>query len=305
MYFLKKIVITGASGFAGCNLTEHLISKGYKVYAILRPYSAHNLRLVDEKGNSFYHNLVPVYLDISDISRLPNLIDEDCDVFFHLAWPGSRDAVEQQLNVEYTEKALTAAADLSCRRFICTGSQAEYGQQGNFSETDENTETKPITEYGKAKVMACDSSKQLAAKLGIDWNWIRIFSLYGKYEPNGRMLPDLISSLKEGKTMKLSSCTQMWDFLDAGDAAEGMISVMERGKSGEIYNLANGDYHPLKYFTEIVKKKFGNGDDSLIEYGDDAIPFISLRPDVRKIKRDTDWKPIVRFEDDLENETLY
>ncbi len=42
---MKKVIVTGAAGFAGCNLVEALLEKGYFVYAVVRPASSHNTRL--------------------------------------------------------------------------------------------------------------------------------------------------------------------------------------------------------------------------------------------------------------------
>ena len=58
------------------------------------------------------------------------MIGTPCDVFFHLAWQGGRyDFAAQYGNIADTIGALEAAARLGCHRFICTGSQAEYGRQ--------------------------------------------------------------------------------------------------------------------------------------------------------------------------------
>lgn len=111
------------------------------------------------------------------------------------------------------------------------------------------------------------------------------------------MLPNLIAALKNGDEYKMSSGNQNWDYLEVRDGARAVIALMESGKSGEIYNIANGDYRPLRAFTEIVRAKYPQG---RIIYGDDPVPYVSLQPDVSKIKRDTGWAPELRFEDTLD-----
>lgn len=313
MQIMKRAVVTGAAGFAGCNLTEHLLQKGYEVVAVVRPNSPHNARLYEIQNDK----LSIVRLDISDISQLPKHIEKkDIDAFFHLAWEGERDDKKrQENNVNNTMEAILTASKLNCRKFICTGSQAEYGLQGTieeskrcmelppkdydkaFNRTTESAALYPLTAYGRGKAEACYITRRMAENLGIEWIWVRIFSLYGKYEPRGRMLPDLIASIKEGKPMKLSSCIQLWDFLDAGDAANGIIAAAEHGRSGEIYNLSNGNTRLLKDFTNTALRTFctSSAADELIIYGDDADPFISLKPSNDKLCRDTGWKPEVEF----------
>ena len=136
-------------------------------------------------------------------------------------------------------------------------------------------------------------TKRRAEQCGIDWIWGRIFSLYGLYEPHGRMLPDLINKLRNGEQIKLSDCSQNWDYLDAGDAAEALLSIAEKGRRGEIYNIANGKYAPLRDFVKSIASKYGN--EKQIVFGDKANPFISLSPSVEKIFCDTGWKPIIGF----------
>lgn len=287
---MKTAVVTGAAGFAGCNLVEHLQQHGYRVFAVVRPGSLHNSRLTESD------HLVKIELDASEIGELPKRISEKCDVFFHLALQGTRDDMAAQLvNVENTMKAVEAAEKLSCKIFFGAGSQAEYGVKAEL--ITESLPPDPFTAYGAAKVAACFLSRRRAEQLGLEWIWGRIFSLYGKYEPSGRMLPDLIEKLKRGETPELSSCRQYWDYLEAGDAVEAMIALIEHGRNGEIYNIANGNYRPLKDFVEQMREIYAP--QVRIIYGDDPEPFVSLKPSVEKLEKDTGWKAKKDFAEGL------
>ena len=163
----------------------------------------------------------------------------------------------------------------------------------------------PFSMYGAAKVAECIMSRTQSQIAGLEWVWGRIFSLIGEYEPKGRLIPDLVDSLKHlnenrGKgenVIRLSAATQYWDYLDAGDCAEAFIALAEKGKNGEIYNVANGDYHPLKYFTEILKDVYAPGE--ILEYGEESNPRVTLMPSVQKINEDTGWRAKIKF-----NETI-
>ena len=278
---MKKIIITGAAGFLGKNTVEVLQKKGYFVYAVIRPGSLHNDRLQETD------RLKKIELDLADIGRLPECINGECDAFLHLAWGGDdrNGFAAQYRNVDYTLQALEAAKALSCKRFICTGSQAEYGLQSGL--TTEETLPNPNTSYGAAKLAALYLSRNRAEQLGIEWIWGRVFSVYGKYEPRGRMLPDLIAALQQKKSFQLTSATQNWDYLYSEDAAEALVALLERGHAGEIYNIANGDVHPLRYFTEQLREYFAP--EVNLYYGEDRCQIVSLQPFVEKIKGDTGW----------------
>lgn len=297
---MKKVIVTGAAGFAGFSLTAHLLKEGYEVFAIARPNSIHNCRLErhnlmqysEREGAYLDQHLHLITLEMNQYKQIPDKVGEQCDLFYHLAWNGGRDDYEQALaNIEFSIESVEAAVRLGCTKYVGIGSQAEYGIRREL--TDELTCPSPITAYGAAKLASLYMTKEKAKQLGIEWVWGRIFSLYGLYEPKGRLLPDLISALQQGKNMRLSDCTQNWDFLDVEDAARAILALGEYGHDGEIYNIANGDYRPLKEFVDAVINKYNQGGKVL--YGEKANPYISLQPSVEKIRVHTGWKPQKSF----------
>ena len=297
-----NVVVTGAAGFAGIHLTKHLAEHGYNVYAVVRRGSAHNARINDLSTSG---KIRIIEIEDSDFGALPRQIDEKCEYFFHMAnRPGTRsDEYAAYGNVEDINSVMKAAVALECRRFIGTGSQAEYGvAEGLITE---ERQTNPFSMYGAAKVAECVMSRAQAQLTGMEWVWGRIFSLIGEYEPAGRLIPDLICSLKSAEInnergyvgIRLSAATQDWDYLDAGECAEAFIALAEKGKNGEIYNVANGDYHPLKYYTEVLREMYAPGME--LQYGDESSPRVTLAPSVSKIFEDTGWKAAISFEDTI------
>lgn len=285
---LKNYIITGAAGFLGCNLVERLMQEDdVHIYAVVRPDSPHNARLAPSE------RLTIVPTDLSEYGHLDELIDEECDVFFHLAWQGGRyDFVAQYGNIADTLAALEAAVRLGCRRFIATGSQAEYGPQTVL--ITEETCPHPVCAYGAAKLAACTLSHRRAADLGIEWIWGRVFSLYGRYEFEGRMLPALVNALREEKPFALSSSgTQNWDYLYAADGADALAALAEKGRAGEIYNIAHGGYRPLRDYIEEAQRVLESESD--VTYGAADADVFSLQPSVEKIRRDTGWMPTANF----------
>lgn len=283
---IMRVIVTGAAGFLGYNLTKALSDRGDTVFALVRPGSMHNELL---KGMP---NVEMIEVDLMGDFLLPDKV-KDADVAFHLAWAGERNDFEsQKKNVDATITLIKELKRLNCKRIITTGSQAEYGATTEVIKEDRMPN--PFCAYGAAKVATLYLSKKLAFDLDIDWIWARIFSLYGVQEPENRMFPALLKALKDGEEFALSSCNQNWDYLDARDAANALIALAERGKSGEIYNVAAGDYRPLKEYVKIMEDITGTH--GKITYGDDPSPYVSLSPDISKLKADTGWKPCITFE---------
>lgn len=285
---MKIAVVTGAAGFTGANLVEHLLDKECFVFAIVRPNSRHNYRLTNNKNK----NLEVIEVDRNDFGKIGRVINSKCDDFYHLAWQGDMNiSSEQNENIRDTLNALDSAVYLGCEKFICTGSQAEYGSQNGI--ITEKTFPRPITAYGAAKLATCILSKVKAEELGIKWIWGRIFSLYGKYEPESTMLSYLRKSLNEGRTPILTEGSQIWDYLDVGEAAEALIALSNLGRAGEIYNIANGDYKPLRDYVEKIHKNIAPNVN--IKYRRNNDRLISLQPSVKKIFEHTGWKAGVPF----------
>ena len=304
----KIAIVTGAFGFAGANLTEHLLDYGYKVYAIGRKGSAHNERFEESES------LRKVLIDMEDYDKICGYIDEDdirsaeAIALFHLSWGGQRDDFgTQRRNIDGSLLLLDSARSIKEKclksknmdvsvRVVGIGSQAEYGVKSGLITEDLSLE--PFSAYGSCKAAAYYLMESKARILGIEFIWGRIFSLIGKYEPEGRMLPDVVRKLAAGEKVSLSSCEQFWDYLDAGDAADAIIALFEKGVAGEVYNIANGDYDRLKNFVVRAAKCVG-ADESLISYGNRANPFVSLEVSGEKIKKDTGWEPKVSFEESI------
>ncbi|MBO4458621.1 MAG: NAD(P)-dependent oxidoreductase [Butyrivibrio sp.] len=304
----KIAIVTGAFGFAGANLTEHLLDYGYKVYAVGRKGSSHNDRF-SESGS-----LKKVLVEMDDYDKICDHIeDEDIEkaeafALFHLSWGGARDDFDaQSQNIDGSlrfldsakvikEKCLKSGNSDVLVKVVGIGSQAEYGVKDGLITEDLSLE--PFSAYGSCKAAAYYLMSSKARILGIDFVWGRIFSLIGKYEPSGRMLPDVVRKLSAGEAVSLSSCEQFWDYLDAGDAADAIIALFEKGKNGEAYNIANGNYERLKSFVERAAEYVG-ADKGLIGYGNKAVPYVSLAVTGNKLKNDTGWEPKVSFEESV------
>lgn len=74
--------------------------------------------------------------------------------------------------------AVRVAKDLGCRRFLFTGSQAEYGVKSELTDEETVCEPRPPP-YGRAKLAVRQQAEVLCRELGLDYGHARIFSTYG------------------------------------------------------------------------------------------------------------------------------
>lgn len=243
----KVYVVTGGSSFIASGLLRKLVQEGKTVYAICRENSQNMYRVPEDE------HIKINYCDLSELSNVSGMINEQCDVFYHLGWSTSEknDMYLQNLNVKYTIDAVNLANNLGCHTFIGAGSQAEYGLVD--VKLREDTPAFPVTGYGMAKLCAGQMSRKLCKDLGIKHIWPRIISVYGQMDNSNTLISYLVRTLEAGEVPQLTGCEQIWDFLHIDDCAEILYQLVEKGQDGEIYVVGSGEGRPLKEYVNIVR----------------------------------------------------
>lgn len=287
-----RAIVTGASGFLGVNLVNTLLDLGWDVLAVVRPNSKNMSRL------SKNENLRIIELDISDISALSGIVSERFDAFFHFAWSGIRgkdrnDLVLQESNFINSQNAVQTAFDLGCTVYVSSGSQAECGITNEV--ITEQTPMNPVCEYGKAKVRSLNYVADFCCSHGMKFIWARIFSLYGIMDYENSLINYALNQMLEDKQVKLSPCTQLWDFLNVCDACYAIVLAIQSNLNG-VVNIASGSPRVLKEF--ILEMKSITNSHSELLFG--AIPtpesgLVSLCPDVSLLKLHTNFVPKIDF----------
>ena len=246
----KIIIITGATSFLGYNCARFFLSKGFVVFAILRPESKNNDKVLEMKG------VIPIYLDFeklsdNDFKILNNKRTEDCIKFIkthsdditilHFGWGHTLDRQNfmlQMLNVDYSLKVLEFAKILKVNRFIFAGSQAEYS---NFA-------------YGVAKKQFADLAVRKLSKSKINFIHLRIFSVYGEGDRKTTLINYLINQFKNNLNADLSNCDYMWNFLNVNDFTNILFKLIKKNATTDTYDIASLDTRLLKDYIIEAKK---------------------------------------------------
>lgn len=228
-----EILITGATSIIGAPLLKELLAEGHSVSAVVRPQSSNFDRIRTLQNTD---RLDIISLDLSDAYRLRDLLQNGCDICFHFAWDGAgsenrkRRAVQQK-NVEDSFAVFKTVSALGCKKFIFSGSQAEYGVCSH--KTKEDDACNPISEYGKAKVDFMNLAKEWLLNehrhkhTNMQYIHTRIFSVYGPEEHKGSLLESCISAFSDNEEIALSPCSQLWNYLYIDDLTNAFISLME------------------------------------------------------------------------------
>jgi len=293
---VKKIVITGATSFIGIHLIYEWLKNNAEIYAIIRPNSKNRYRIPSN------NNIHIIELSMDEYKEIPTRI-KNADYFYHLAWEGARapyrdDKMLQEHNYICSKVAMNAAYKIGCQLFLGSGSQAEYGKMGKL--VNEEIACMPNTQYGIYKLKTCNELMALSTQYHMRFIWIRIFSIYGKYDYSQTLISTCISKMKNNESIELTESIQLWDFLYVGDAASAMVMFANKTCKNGIYNLASGDIRPLKEY--IVEMRDILHSKSELRFG--AVSYgttgpVNLQPDVQKVKNELNWAPQISFSEGI------
>lgn len=318
---MKRIIVTGATSFIGAVTVRKLLEQDCEVCAVVRPHSSNRQHLEAQVPDIGAGRLVVVELDLHQIERLPETLaavsEPDAegqsvraagwDAWIHIGWDGAgsdnrtRQDV-QQGNVRQSLAAVRAASHLGCRRFLFTGSQAEYGVCHTW--ISEETECHPVSEYGKAKVDFANEAKKLCKILKMEYIHTRIFSVYGPGDHPWSLVQSCLRTWQAGGAMKLGECTQQWNFLYIEDAVDALIALLTNGRPG-VYNIAGNDTRILREYIEEMYALCGSrGSFAYGERQQNAEGPADLMPDISKICGETGWRPVTSFAEGI-YETLH
>ena len=241
--YMRRVVITGATGVVGMALINKCIESGIEAVALVNPESRRIGRIPSDP-------LVKVIkCGLEDFAGVDaDSLGFKADAMFHLAWGGTfgdarNDQALQDLNHDYAMDAVRLANTLGCSVFVGAGSQAEYGRVSGKLKAD--TPCDPENEYGRSKLLTSADTRALCREFGIRHVWPRILSIYGPYDGEKTMVMSVIAALLNGSRPSLTDGEQQWDFLYASDAADALMLLAKIGKDGGVYPIGSGVARPL------------------------------------------------------------
>jgi len=267
---LRRILVTGAQGFLGRHVVRALLGSYHDVEILgigrskySRDAFTHSIRWAGKltqapvprylllNKDSREYEYAP--LDLLDKSATAHRIrDFQPDAVIHLASALSGDAVEDimRIGIDGTVSLLEALAESKTRkvRFVYASSGAVYGcVSESLLPIQESTPTNPVDLYGLAKLAGEHVCRILGEMTGIEVIYARLFNLVGPGQGErhvcGRFAAQAaaISLDLTPEVVRTGDIETTRDLIDVRDSARAVVSLAQKGRAGEIYNIASGE----------------------------------------------------------------
>lgn len=241
---MKKVLVTGADGFIGSHLTEHLLEKGYEVKAFTYYNSFNTWGWLDTLPKEKLEQIEIFQGDIRD----PNGVREamkGVDGVFHLAAliaiPFSYHSPDSYVdtNIKGTLNVLQAARDLSLERVLITSTSEVYGT-AQYVPIDEKHPYQGQSPYSATKIGADRLAESFYRSFNLPVTIVRPFNTFGPRQSARAVIPTIISQLLAGREeIKLGSLTPTRDFNYVKDTANGFYEIAKSQQTiGQEINIA-------------------------------------------------------------------
>ena len=309
---MKTVVVTGAAGFLGRNLCEHLLNKDYKVVGVDN-FLTGSERNVFEHENYYFYEADIVKDDLSMLLRDHN--KKRIHYIYNLACPASPDHYKthafQTLEACYngTKNMIQYALEQGNIRMLHTSTSEVYGdpqvdeQEEKYWGNVNSFGPRACYDEGKrvGEAFIYESINKLKSNIGI----ARIFNTYGPYMAinDGRVISNFITEgLKGNNLIIYGGGFQSRSFCYVDDTIKGLVKICESDYK-EIFNVGNPDRYSIIEIAEIIAEKTdAPGWKNTNPSPDDPL---HRKPNIKKIQNMLDWSPQISLDSGLESTIDY
>ena len=268
---MKNILVTGGCGFIGSHLSLLLKKKKFNVTVI------DNLSIGKKelfKGSKFYK------LDLINLKKLDQIFKiSKFDLVFHLAGlsnvteSNTKKIIYKKNNIKTTQNLIELIKKYKIKKFVFSSAASVYGLQKKIP-IKENAKLKPISYYGKTKLICEKMIKKSSSKKTYKAICLRYFNVIGcdyknkigeVHNPPIHLIPIFIKNILQNKKISLRNNfntkdgTGIRDFIHVEDVVNAhykcLINIDKIKDSFIAINLGTKLYHSCKEILEFIKNK--------------------------------------------------
>ncbi len=301
----KKILVTGGAGFIGSHFIRHVLNmrpatQVTNLDALTYAGNLENLR--DVQSNPRYKF---VKGDITDTKSAAQTA-EGFDAIVNFAAESHVDRsilgpeAFIQANIVGTHRLLEVARKLKIKRFLQVSTDEVYGSLGDSGSFTENTPLAPNSPYSASKASADLLVRAYNHTFNLDTVITRCSNNYGPFQFPEKLIPLMIFNARSNKDLPVyGDGLNIRDWIHVEDHCAAVLEVLEKGKSGEVYNVGSDNEWSNIQIVKSILKELGKPE-SLIK-------FVKDRPghdrrysiDSSKIQSELKWAPKITFADGM------
>ena len=294
-------LVTGAAGFIGSNLVEHLLDQGHSVVCVDNE-SANN-----EKFHWSHENgmVINVKVDITDYKGMKNIMS-GVDYVFHLAAESRlQSAIMNPIeavkkNCVGTTVMLQCAREAGVKRFVYSSTSSGYG-----NNPYPNVETQPddcLNPYSASKIAGEKFCKMYTELYGLETVVLRYFNVFGRRSPAKGQYAPVIGIFQRqrdaGEPLTIvGDGAQRRDFVHVEDVARAnyLAATMPlKGHAGEVFNVGTGSAYSIQQIADSIS-------DNQVYIDKRSGEMETTFADITKIGDVLGWKPEIDVIDWIKN----
>jgi len=229
---VKKILITGASGFIGRQAVLALRGGGDEVHTVhyktrqMSDSRNHTVDLLDpEQVTRLFKRVAPTHL-------------------IHLAWFTEHQKYwTSPMNLDWVAASLQLFQTFVAnggQRAVFAGTCAEYDWSAPVPFNETTSPSVPATLYGTCKNSLRQMIEKFAEQSSISLAWGRLFFLYGPGEKPDRLIPSVLHSLRSDQPAIVKSGSHVRNLMHVHDAARALVHLLNSSAKG-IVNIASDE----------------------------------------------------------------
>lgn len=317
---MKKIIVTGGSGFIGTNLVNYLIKKNFFVINIDKlTYSSNSYKNKLRNKNNYKHFKV----DINSKKKLIQIIKKyKPKAIYNLA---AETHVDRSIdgpkafihtNINGTFNLLECLRYLKKKKFniklIHISTDEVYGDIKGSKRSDESYKYEPSSPYSASKAGADHLVKSYIRTYKLKAVISNCCNNYGPYQFPEKLIPKMISNIFNNKELPVyAKGKNSREWIHVEDHCEALFMLYLKGISGESYNVGSGknlkNIDLVKNILKICKKiNIKIGKKTIIKFVKDR-PGHDFRYalDNKKILKKLKWKSKIKFDEGLKKTIMW
>lgn len=256
----KKVLVTGAGGFIGSHLAEHLVREGATVRAMVHYNALGKRGWLDH--SELAGDMEILAGDITDRDSVRAGV-KDRDIIFHLgaliAIPYSYQAPRSYVraNIEGTLNVLQAALDIGAQRVLHTSTSEVYGT-AQFVPITEEHPLQGQSPYSASKIGADKMAEAFAASFELEVVTVRPFNTFGPRQSMRAVIPTIITQCLRGQNVHLGAVHPTRDLNFVQNTVEGFCAAALSPKAvGQAINFGSGREISVGDLAILIGKMMG------------------------------------------------